>query len=135
MELESVADRFSPQQLDEVRRRIEGRLILLKDLVRPIAGQGEMNEAKGLDYLGKVRLIEQAIKERSALEIIERTLSGRPRKLEMKPLRIEKTRAQSPTRSDLVLVGRVIPTGEEMGIKVSKMGLVRRIPSSLLGGF
>ena len=135
VELESVSDRFSPQQLDEVRRRIEGRLILLKDLVRPIAGQGEMNEAKGLDYLGKVRLIEQAIKERSALEIIERTLSGRPRKLEMKPLRIEKTRAQSPTRSDLVLVGRVIPTGEEMGIKVSKMGLVRRIPSSLLGGF
>jgi len=133
--LESTAARLSPQQFDEVRRRIEGRLILQKDLIRPITGQGEANEAKGLDYMGKVRLIERAIRERSALEIIERTISGRPRKLEMIPLRIEKIRPQSPARSDLVLVGRIIPSDEEMSIKVGKMGLVRKIPSSLIGGF
>ena len=134
-ELESIADRFTPQQIDEVRRRIDEKLIILKSLIRPISSQGETYEAKGLDYLGKLRLIEQAIREESVLEIIERTTAGRPRKLEMKPLRIEKSKTQSASRSDLVLVGRVVPTAEEMSVKVSKMGLVRRIPSSLLSGF
>ncbi len=134
-ELESIADRYTPQQIDEVRRRIEEKLIILKGLIRPISSRGETYEAKGLDYLGKLRLIEQAIREESVLEIIERTAAGRPRKLEMKPLRIEKSQTQSASRSDLVLVGRVIPTAEEISVKVSKMGLVRRIPSSLLSGF
>jgi hypothetical protein len=134
-ELESISDRFLPRQIDEVRRRIDEKLIILKSLIRPISSQGETYEAKGLDYLGKLRLIEQAIREESLLEIIERTTTGRPRKLEMKPLRIEKAQTQSASRSDLVLVGRVIPTAEEMSVRVSKMGLVRRIPSSLLSGF
>jgi hypothetical protein len=135
--LGETARRLPREQIEEIKRRIESRLILSKEQIQPVKIHRERTEAKGLDYLGKIRLIEQAIRESSSLQIIERTPSGRPRSLEIKPIHVEtmQSQSQSGNQSNLIMVGRVVPTGQEMRIDISKMGLVRRIASSLLSGF
>jgi hypothetical protein len=123
--LEKKQARLGEGDADEIRRRIEERLILYPRQLAPLRKTSEKTEAKGLDYAGKVRVIEQAIHENGLLEIIERTRSGNPRLLSVEPQGLVKK------GSDLLLRGMRIPERRDVEIRISKIGVVRRIRKNL----
>ncbi len=111
---------------EEIRARIQKRLILFPDQINAGMARQEKTEAKGLDYIGKVRLIEQAIaSKKDLLEVIERTAKGSPRRILIKPEETKKT------ENDLILIGKTLPEEEEIKIFVRKASLVRKLKSSL----
>ena len=116
---------LNPEELADLKMRIEKRLILVPEQIKPRFRLSSKREARGLDYVGKIRLIEQAQKESSLLEVIERTPKGKPRRLTLKVLNVDKG------AGDLVLVAELIPQHETVRIRVSKLGLVRKVEHSL----
>ena len=64
---------------EEIRARIDKRIILFPEQIHAGMARQEKTEAGGLDYIGKVRLIEKAISsKKDLLEVIERTSKGSP---------------------------------------------------------
>jgi len=115
---------------DELRQDMEARirkkLILYETQLRFAASRQERTEAKGLDYVGKVRLIEQALDGGTdLLEILERQAKGGARRLLVKPLQLGRV------GDDLLLSGRLLPEETPVQIKVRKIGLVRKLRGSL----
>jgi len=111
---------------EEIRARIQKHLILFPEQINPGLARQEKTEAKGIDYVGKVRLIEQAIaSKRELLEVIERTAKGSPRRILMKPEETKKT------ENDLILIGKSLPAEEEVRIFVRKASLIRKLKTSL----
>ena len=127
-ELNSQLDRLEiPADLSsELRARIAKKLILFPNQLEQSQPRAEKNEAKGLDYVGKVRLVEQALKSGSdLLEILERTSNGATRRLLVRPSDLKKS------GNDLVLQAHTLPENELVQIRVRKIGLVRKLKSSL----
>jgi hypothetical protein len=108
----------------EIRDRIDRGLILFPTQLRPLAT--EKAEARGLDYLGKVRIIERAIERRALVELFERTPTGAPQKTLCRPLRLEKT------VGGLILAAESVPDAEPMRVSVSRLARVRLVMRSLL---
>lgn len=116
----------SAEQRRELEERIGRKLILFPNQLRPGAIRDRKTEAKGLDYVGKVRLIEQAVRSTGMfLEVMERRPDGSPAK--------HLVRAQSLDRrgNQLYLVARAIPDETEVTIPVSKIALVRALRETL----
>jgi hypothetical protein len=110
----------------ELRARITKKLILFPEQLARSHSMTEKNEAKGVDYGGKVRLVEQALKSGSdLLEIIERTPKGSTHRLLVRPTDVRKS------GSDLILHARTLPEDKAVQIKIRKIGLVRKLKSSL----
>lgn len=121
------SSRLSSDQKEAMRGRIDQKLILSPDQIANGTMKIEKTEAKGLDYVGKVRIIEQAVRSGvSLLEIIERTEDGLPVKRLVEPIELEKG------GNDLVLVAEQLPEREEIRVRVRKLGLVRRLRSGLV---
>ena len=118
---------ISEEEREELEARIRKRLILFeKQLIPGIVRTGDRTEAKGLDFMGKVRLIEQTIQSGSdLLEVILRGSRGEPKRYLMKPKSIDKT------GSELKLLGKILPGEKEMTLQIRKLSLVRRLKSSL----
>jgi hypothetical protein len=117
---------FPKDEEEELSARINKKLILYPEQLIPGLGEKEKNEAKGLDYTGKVRLIERAIAEGNALlEVVERTRGGSPRRVLLKPEDLRKT------GTDLLLLGRSLPEEEMVTVTVRRISLVRKLKSSL----
>ncbi len=113
---------------EEYRARIEKKLILFPNQIYDQPEFGGKEEAKGLDYMGKVRLIEYALRNPDTLlEIIERTAEGKPKHITIQP------EALVRSGNDLRLRGVEIPDGKGLSLRVEKMSLVRRVRGSLLG--
>lgn len=112
---------------EELKARIDKGFILFKEQLSPELGnENRVSEAKGIDFLGKVRLIEQAIASgKDILEIIERTPAGDPNKYIMTPVKLDKS---SP---NLILLGKVLPEGQFIELQVKKLSLVRKLESVL----
>jgi hypothetical protein len=117
---------LSKDEQEDLAARIGKKLIIYPEQLVPGIGEKEKIEAKGLDYTGKVRLIERALAEGSALlEIVERTRGGSPRRLLVKPEDLRKT------GTDLLLMGRSLPDEELITVTVRRISLVRKLKSSL----
>ncbi len=116
-----------PRELTgELSARIRKKLILFPDQIRNATARQDRVEAKGLDYVGKVRLIEQALASGTdLLEILERSERGTTRKLLVRPEKVAKA------GSDLLLHGRSLPEETAVQIKVRKIVLLRKLRSSL----
>ncbi|HUX12108.1 MAG TPA: helicase-associated domain-containing protein [Spirochaetia bacterium] len=118
---------------DEIAERIKRKLIVHPSQISRHITRGERLEAKGLDYTGKIRLIEQVLQDqksegpRELLEIVRRTPRGAPVRTIMRPAELQKAGTQ------LILVGNVIPDESEVRIPVSKMVLVRKLKGTLFG--
>ena len=111
---------------DELTARINKKLIFFPSQLKKGIGGREKTEVKGLDYLGKVRLIEQALKSGTdLLEVIERTQTGAPRKVLITPVNLEKN------GNNLVLHGKILPEETDAIIQVQKISLLRKLKSSL----
>ncbi len=108
----------------EIRVRIERGIVLTPAQLRPLAT--EKGEARGLDYLGKVRLIERAIERGALVELLERGPAGVPRRILVRPQRLEKSAA------GLTLAAEALPDGEGVSVSVSRLSRVRLVMRSLL---
>lgn len=127
-ELRAAADAagLGEEQHREVLRRIERKLIVVPDQITDAVVPREMPEARGLDYVGKVRLIEQAIaRGTDYLEIVERGSTGGPQRLFMRPRRLDKK------TQTLLLHGETVGEGREVAVRVDKIGLVRVVRGTL----
>lgn len=106
--------------------RIEKKLILTTRQLKIVRSSREKIEAKGFDYLGKVRLIQQALKgEWDLLEILIRKSDGTPQKLIVKPLELH------DRGGDLELVCNEIPGEKKRTVKVKRIGFLRKMKSAL----
>lgn len=128
---EELASHLATLQLpEEVERelalRIERKLILFPEQLRgEIVPQAGM-EARGLDYLGKIRMVEQAISARELLEVIMRTSQGSPQRLLLQP------RELVQEHDDVFLRALQLPGNDAVRIRIRRASLVRRLSGTLL---
>ncbi len=110
----------------ELSTRIEKKLILYpSQLENPIYTETG-SEARGIDYAGKVRIIQQALQSGSSLlELIERTARGNPARHLLRPTELEKS------GKELVLVGEELPAENPIRIRVEKIGYIKKWKGSL----
>lgn len=114
-------------QRDELASRIDRRVVLSEAQLVGAAVRYEKLEAKGLDYVGKVRVAEQALAAGSLVEIFWRGPKGEPCRALGSPLALEKGGGEV----ELVLEGA--PRGERIRVAVGKISLLRRIKRSIFG--
>lgn len=120
------AQRFPDELKAELSARIKKKLILFPGQITNATPRSEKSEAKGLDYIGKVRLIEQAMKSgNDLLEIIERSPKGSTRRLLVKPSELRRS------GDDLLLFGSELPAEAPAEVRVRKIVMVRKLKSSL----
>ncbi|POR04767.1 hypothetical protein AU468_02395 [Alkalispirochaeta sphaeroplastigenens] len=125
--METLEAQDLPQEAArELALRIEGKLILFPEQISPDVVARHGVEAKGLDYLGKIRLVEQAIREEELLEVIMRTTEGAPVKLLLRP------RELIQSGEDLMLRALELPEGKPLRIRIRRASLVRRLSGTLL---
>ncbi len=118
---------ISDEEREELEARVRKRLILFEEQLIPgVVRAGDKAEAKGVDFIGKVRLIEQTVQSKSdLLEVIVRGARGEPKRYLMKPRSIDRS------GSELKLIGNILPGEKEMTLQIRKLSLVRRLKSSL----
>ncbi len=111
----------------ELSRMIGKRLILYPAQLEFFASSPrEKNEARGFDYVGKVRIIEQALsRDDLLLEITTRGAGGQSVKYLIKPVELNKS------ASDLVLCGTVLTEQTDKELRVRAMSLVRSVRGAL----
>ncbi len=107
--------------------RIDRRLILDECQLVAAAVRYEKLEARGLDYVGKVRLVEQALSQGALVELFWRGPKGEANRAIVRPLGLEKT------GTELMLRGEYYPEGEVFNLHIGKISLVRRLKRSIFG--
>ena len=116
---------FTAEQKKVIKERIERKILLFPSQITSGSARYEKNEAKGLDYNGKIRLAEQALESRGyLLEIVERKNDEQVTSL-VKPEHLDKS------GKDVVLEGFLLPFEEQVSIKIGKAGRVKKIKTSL----
>lgn len=116
---------LTSEELTAFSERLDRRVILVPDQIRKGAWRFEVMSAKGLDYRGKIRLVEAALAgrdERLAVTVASgmdiETVLVLPEKLEKEG-------------DDHVLVGMTLPDEQSVRYKVRKIGFLKRIKASL----
>ena len=106
--------------------RIDKKLILHTDQIQKGNIRNEKTEASGMDYVGKVRLIERALESKN--ELLEVTFGNPIEKLTtylVKPVDFDKS------QEDLLLNVISLPEEKNIQLIVRKMSKVKRLKSSL----
>ncbi|MCG8478081.1 MAG: hypothetical protein MI724_03225 [Spirochaetales bacterium] len=117
---------FSEDIHRELALRIDRKLILFPAQLRQELTPQRSTEARGLDYLGKVRLIEQALESADMLEVIMRSASGSPQRIMIQPREIV------ASGDDLMLRARQEPGERAIRIRIRRISLVRRLSGTLI---
>ena len=116
---------------DDVRKDLahmidKGLVLFPRQLEHQANVPREKHEAKGFDYVGKVRIIEQALLRRDLfLEITTRTPDGNSAKYLVQAVELKKT------GSDLDLICRILPDKRDIQFRVRSMSLVRSVRGAL----
>ena len=128
-ELRSELDRLPPNKSNhkkELEAQIEKKLFLFPSQLHNIQISPELNEARGMNYSGKVRIIQQALQnEWDLLELVERTSSGKPQRHLIRPKELQKS------GSELLLIGEKLPDNAELQVWVQKIGYIKKWKGSL----
>ncbi len=106
--------------------RISKKLILFPDQIQHGNIRTEKTEASGMDYIGKIRLIERTLESKS--ELLEVTFGSPIEKLTtylVKPIALDKS------NEDLLLNAITLPGEDKIELIVRKMSKVKRLKSSL----
>ena len=120
---------LSENQRRELQQYIDHKLLLFPEQVGRHMLSDETTEARGIDYSGKVRIVEQSVShEFDLLEIVQRMPAGKPKRMLLRPERLERG------EKELYLNGRELPHGEVQRIPVGKISYVKRWKSSLFTG-
>ncbi len=125
--LHHLKQQNAPEEVErELALRIEHKLILFPDQIRSDIVPRYGVEARGLDYLGKIRIAEQAIQDKELLEVIMRTAAGTPQRLLVRPREI------AESGGDLMLRALQLPENNPVRIRIRRASLVRRLSGTLL---
>ena len=77
---------------DDLRQRMRRKLIVHPDQISSAGGRREKVEARGLDYLGKVKLIQQTVSSKTHhLEVVARDRKGAPLRYLIRPEHVDKS--------------------------------------------
>jgi len=109
----------------ELALRIDRGLILFPEQLHGEIRSTHATEARGLDYLGKIRLIEQALERNDMLEIIMRD-SHDPERILVRPREI------AQTGDDLMLRAVRESDGAAIKIRIRRISLLRRLSGTLI---
>ncbi len=110
----------------ELSAQIEKKLFLFPSQLKQIKSSPIINEARGINYSGKVRIIQQALQsEWDLLELVERTSTGKPKRHLIRPKELQKS------GNDLLLLGETLPENEEFKVWVQKIGYIKKWKGSL----
>lgn len=113
---------FSAEQKDGLVLRVKRKIVVNPSQLRAESVRFERVEASGMDYSGKVHVIEHAISSGSLIELL---YDGMVQPIVGEPLNIEKA------NGDAIIHLRIAPTNEEKTYSVSKANLVKRIRGSI----
>lgn len=114
-----------PAEIDEaLRSRIERKIILSPAQLDPESVRVEKLEARGMDFLGKVRIAEYALATGSLVEVVLDEKDGN-RHLLARPVSTEKR------TGDVILRLALEPDGTVENVSLGKAVLVRRIRGSI----
>jgi len=109
----------------EIEARIQRKLIIIESQINRGIIRPEITEAKGMNFQGKVRLIESALSNSSdRLELTYYTSTGVNSVL-VQPAELLKE------EKERTLIGKILPDEELIKIKISKISKVKKIRSSL----
>lgn len=114
----------SPEIHEALMSRIERRIILSADQLDPDSVRLEKLEARGVDFLGKVRVFEHAIATQSLVEI-------RLDEKEGSPVYLGRALSLEKKTGDALAHISTEPSGEVVHISLSRAVLVKRIRQSL----
>ena len=116
------------EKAKELADRIERRIILTERQLALADARPERNEAVGLDYMGKVRIVERALRSPGdRLEILFRLPGAEPVRALLRPVRLEKT------EKGLVLEAEDLALGGPVRVPLGAASSVRRLRASLFG--
>ena len=121
MQLHAESLGLSTEQRAALEDRIGRRLIVTPDQIATLTPGLESVEAKGFDYLGKVRLIQTAIS--SGNDLLE--ISGGPAIEDGSPLVVRPDELERDG-NELVLVGKSVARGTDVRIRVRTISLLRK---------
>jgi hypothetical protein len=112
----------------ELAERIERRLVLTERQIAQADPHPERLEAGGLDYLGKVRVVERALRTSGdRLEVLYRLPGEEPVRALLRPVKLEKN------DKGLVLEAEDLGTGGPVRVSLGAVSTVRRLRASLFG--
>jgi len=112
----------------EFAERIERRIILTERQIAEADPRSERLEAVGLDYLGKVRVIERALRSSGdRLELLYRLPGAEPVRALLRPVKLDKN------EKGLVLEAEDLATGGPARIPLGAVSTVRRVRATLFG--
>ena len=112
----------------ELADRIERRLVLTERQIAHADPRPERLEAGGLDYLGKVRVVEMALRTSGdRLEVLYRLPGAEPVRALLRPIRLDKN------EKGLVLEAEDLGTGGPARVPLGAVSTVRRVRASLFG--
>ncbi len=111
----------------ELFARIERRLILDPSQLIPQALRWEKLEARGLDYVGKLRVAEQSMAQGALLEINWRSPGAETKST------LASLRSIQKSGNEVNLLLDPIPFGSQLIIPLSKISLIRRVKRSIFG--
>ncbi|MGA2547607.1 MAG: hypothetical protein ABSF43_13730 [Rectinemataceae bacterium] len=112
----------------ELADRIERRLVVTERQIAQSDPRPERLEAGGLDYLGKVRVIERSLRAAGdRLEVLYRLPGEEPVRALLRPVRLDKN------EKGLVLEAEDLVTGGPARVPLGAVSTVRRLRASLFG--
>jgi len=116
------------EELRELQERVDRRLVLTARQIAQADPRSERLEAGGLDYLGKVRVVERALRGRGdRLEVLYRLPGAEPVRAMLRPVRLERN------DKGLVLEAEDLGTGGPARVPLGAVSTVRRVRASLFG--
>ena len=112
----------------ELADRIERRLVLTERQIAQSDPRPDRLEAGGLDYLGKVRVIERSLRAvGDRLEVLYRLPGEEPVRALLRPVRLDKN------EKGLILEAEDLLTGSPARVPLGAVSTVRRVRASLFG--
>ena len=112
----------------ELADRIERRLVLTERQIAQSDPRPDRLEAGGLDYLGKVRVIERSLRAvGDRLEVLYRLPGEEPVRALLRPVRLDKN------EKGLILEAEDLVTGSPARVPLGAVSTVRRVRASLFG--
>ncbi len=127
-ELKKVMDsrKFSRTEHEDILARIERKLILFPGQLQRALKSKDKAEVGGLDYTGKVRLIQRALdSKRTILEIKSTALPEKNNRILIKPLSV------NHDGPNLILFAQTLPEENDIEIPIRKISYVKLLRSSL----
>ena len=123
-----ASSRRSEEERRELAERIERRLVVTEAQIASADPKSERLEAGGLDYLGKVRVVERALRgQGDRLEVLYRLPGEEPVRALLRPVRLDKN------EKGLVLEAEDLATGGPARVPLGALSTVRRLRASLFG--